>query len=158
MAKFLFSILLAAIIASADGLSGVARADTFQRGDYASLSVPDIAQASSFFRNVLNCEAIDGTPASTRSALMICEKGMVIELVTASRDESLGKAKPLRFVINDVAHAERWLQRNGARVIGHAVLPMSGPDAGQTLVNFIAPWGQRLQLAGPTDPRITAVP
>lgn len=153
VAKFFLSILLAAIVTSAAWDTSVVHAETFQRGDYALMDVPDISQALNFFRNVLDCEATDDVATSARRALMICENGMVVELVSGPADGTSATSAPLRFLINDVANADRWLQRDGARVIGRAVMLSSGPDAGQILVNFIAPWGQPLQLVGPADPR-----
>ena len=153
MAKFFFLIVLAAIVTPALLDSGAVHAETLQHADYASIEVPDISQALKFFRNVLDCEATDDVAASARRALMICENGMVVELITGPFDGSSATSAPLRFLMNDVGNADRWLQRDGARVIGHAVTPSSGPDAGQILVNFIAPWGQPLQLVGPAIPR-----
>ncbi|MEP7187245.1 MAG: VOC family protein [Rhodanobacter sp.] len=159
MAKLSVSILLAAtLVFSALLPSGAYAQSPHRGGDYAQIAVPNVQAAVSFFRNVLDCEAINTSASVKTSALMVCQSGMVLDLVLSQQGESAVGATPLRFVVKDVAHADRWLRNEGARVIGKPVLSTSGPDAGQTLVNFVSPWGMRLQLAGSTGNKVSAVP
>ena len=157
MFKILFSVVLAAVVSSAL-FCATADGQTLQRADYASMTVPDVSQALSFFRRVLDCELIDDAATSTHSALVICEDGMVVELVKSPATGIPVKSAALRFAVSDVAHADRWLKRDGVQVVGRTVVPGSGRDSGEILVNFVAPWGQPLQLVGPADPQISSAP
>lgn len=145
-------------MASVALLSAGLHAQPSHRSDYALIDVPDIRQAVNFFRDVLDCEVIDAATAKQDTALMACESGMILELVAAHGGSSEKNAAPVRFVVNDVANADRWLKREGAHVIGKPVLATSGPDAGETMVNFVAPWGLRLQLVGAAGSKISAWP
>lgn len=159
MAKFSASILLATTLVFSTLLPSDAHAQSPHRsGDYAQIAVPDVQAAVSFFRNVLDCESLSTSASAKTSALMVCQSGMVLDLVLSKSGKPPVKATPLRFVVNDIGHADRWLRNDGARVIGKPVPSNSGPDAGQTLVNFISPWGMRLQLVGSTGNAVTAIP
>lgn len=159
MAKFSASILLAAmLIFSAIVPAGVHAQSAHRTGDYAQVAVPDVQAAVSFFRNVLDCESIDTSASAKTSALMVCQSDMVLDLVLSQSGKSPVRTTPLRFVVSDVENADQWLRNEGARVVGTPVKATSGPDAGQTVVNFISPWGMRLQLVGSTGNRISAVP
>ena len=137
-----------------------ARAATLYGGDYVRVGVPDLEQAVAFFRDVLDCRLIgpesataivtsDGTPASR---LMSCNAGSIIELFddrsSAPSSTPRPAAQPLQFVSDDVLHAARWLQRGGASVIGLPHRVTSGPLAGRMALDFVSPWGLRLQLVG----------
>lgn len=158
MAKFLFTISLAVVMASLAFVSTGVRAQSGQRGDYALIDVPDVQQAVNFFRNVLDCEVLDAVTAKQNNALMACKSGMILELVAVTSASSASNVAPVRFVVNDVANAGQWLEREGVRVIGKPILATSGSDAGQILVNFVAPWGLQLQLVGSADSKISALP
>lgn len=159
MPKFTASTILAAMLVFSlihplDGHAEPARSGA----DYAQIDVPDVQQAVSFFRNVLDCEAIDSSTTNKISALMVCDSGQVLELVRMHSGGSRADAPPLRFLVNDVANADRWLESEGARVVGKPVRATSGPDAGRTMINFTSPWGQRLQLVGSSGNTISALP
>ncbi len=158
MEKSLFTFAVAVVMATVALLATGVHAQPVHRSDYALIDVPDVHQAVDFFRNVLDCEVIDAATAKQNNALMACESGMILELVAARRGSSAANAAPVRFVVNDVTHADEWLEREGVRVIGKPSLAISGPDAGQMLVNFVAPWGLRLQLAGAAGSKISALP
>lgn len=122
------------------------------------MTVPDMRQALSFFRHVLDCETIDDVSTSARGALMLCEDGMVVELVKGTETRIPVKSATLRFAVSDVAHADRWLQRDGVHMVSRTLVPGAGPGSGEILVNFVAPWGQPLQLVGPADLQISSAP
>ncbi|WP_108473202.1 VOC family protein [Rhodanobacter thiooxydans] len=159
MGKSLFTLLLLAF-----GLAGIVpastRAATLYGGDYARIGVPDLAQAVAFFQNALDCRLIGpdsatalaspgGVPASR---LMSCDAGSVIELFDnrGSSPSSVSRpaVRPLQFVSDDVLHAGQWLQHDGASVTGTPHRMASGPLAGRMVLDFVAPWGLRLQLIG----------
>ncbi|MDQ6647193.1 MAG: VOC family protein, partial [Pseudomonadota bacterium] len=126
--------------------------------DYAQVAVPDVRAAASFFRNVLDCEFIDTSASAKTSTLMACQSGTVLDLVLSEPGKSSVRTTPLRLTVSDVDTADQWLRKEGARVVGVPVKATSGPDAGQTVVNFVSPWGMRLQLVGSTGDRISALP
>lgn len=126
--------------------------------DYAQVDVPDLQQAVSFFRNVLDCRAIGSSAANRNSALMVCASGQVLELVRSQSGDYRADVSPLQFVVNDVANADRWLENEGAHVIGRPTRATSGQDAGRTMINFTSPWGLRLQLIGTSSNKISASP
>jgi catechol 2,3-dioxygenase-like lactoylglutathione lyase family enzyme len=159
MAKSTVSILLAAtLIFSAFCPLGVHAQPLRHGGDYAQVNVPDIRQALSFFGNVLDCERIDRSASVQTSALMECQSGMVLELVRSRPGLTRTRSTPLRFFVADVSNASQWLRHEGARTVGKPVVATSGPDAGQTLINFTSPWGLHLQLVGETGDRVSALP
>ena len=147
--------LVFSLVASAP--SG-ARAATLYGGDYARIGVPDLKQAVAFFQDVLDCRLIgpesatamvtsDDTPAFR---LVSCDAGSVIELFddrgSAPSSAPRPTAQPLQFVSDDVLHAAQWLQRDGASIIGLPHRVTSGPMAGRMALDFVSPWGLRLQL------------
>lgn len=130
-----------------------ARAATLYGGDYARVSVPDLAQAVTFFQDVLDCRLIgpESTAAEATSAsrLLSCNAGSIVELFdTAPSPASNGAGQPLQFVSDNVLHADEWLRHQGVSVSGAPHRLTSGPLAGHMVLNFVAPWGLRLQLLG----------
>ncbi|WP_254423919.1 VOC family protein [Rhodanobacter sp. C03] len=144
-----------------------------------SIGVPDLAQATAFFRNILDCEPIGLTAVNTTtseagsqhagvpsSRLLLCDSGNVVELfdnhaansLSASRHSANRSNEPISFSAGDVAHADRWLRHEGVNVIGSPMTATSGPHAGQTVVNFVAPWGLRLQLVGRNTSQLATAP
>jgi catechol 2,3-dioxygenase-like lactoylglutathione lyase family enzyme len=160
MLSLLALTLLGVVIAV---LPGSGRAATLHEGDYVRIGVPNLPQAVSFFRDVLDCQLIGAMPAApikTRNAngsqLLACETGSIVELFhnrTDGSPSSLRRAaaaagEPIRFVSGNVAHADQWLHRAGVHVVGPPQKLRSGPFVGMTVVNFVSPWGLHLQLMG----------
>jgi catechol 2,3-dioxygenase-like lactoylglutathione lyase family enzyme len=160
MRKSILSLLFLTFGLAAAMPTGV-RAATLYGGDYAGISVPDMAQAVAFFQDVLDCEVIG--PASEPSArdtpasrLLSCNAGSIVELFqeqdsspspAAHRSRSKA-AQPLQFVTVDVVHAGQWLKHEHVSVKGAPHRLTSGPQAGRMVLDFRAPWGLRLQLLG----------
>lgn len=156
MNKSFLSLLIAVLFgAVALATPSLGRGATFHDGDYVRIGVPNLPQAVAFFRDVLDCQPVNPMSAegARQSRLMVCDSDSIVEIFdnhgivspssarpTGSRDE------PVRFVSNDVRNADRWLRNAGVRVIGPPHTLSSGPDAGQTVVDFVSPWGLRLQL------------
>lgn len=159
-------------------------ADVHDSG-YVSIGVPDLQQATAFFRSILDCEPISliaanqsttmaasGSNGHTAdhdqpaSRLLLCDAGTVVELFddqathdpAHARHTATHAAEPIQFYTGDVANAGQWLRREGVTVIGPAVIVKSGPHAGQTLVNFVAPWGLSLQLVGWNRSQVATTP
>ncbi|KRE87222.1 glyoxalase [Rhodanobacter sp. Soil772] len=159
MGKSLFALLLFAFNLAAIAPSS-ARAATLYGGGYVSVGVPDLEQAVAFFQDVLDCRLIgpesavaeassDDVPASR---LLSCDAGSVIELFDnrgISPSPASGRAeRPLQFVSDDVQHASEWLRHMGVNVSGSPHRLTSGPLAGRMVLDFVSPWGLRLQLLG----------
>jgi len=159
MGKSLFMLLLFAFSLAAITPSG-ARAATLYSGDYVSVDVPDLEQAVAFFQDVLDCRLIGpesvvaeaptgGVPASR---LLSCDAGSVVELFDnrgLSPSPASGRfERPLQFVSDDVQHASEWLRRTGVNVSGSPYRLTSGPLTGRMVLDFVSPWGLRLQLLG----------
>jgi catechol 2,3-dioxygenase-like lactoylglutathione lyase family enzyme len=147
----LLVVILLGVIALAASPNG--RGATFHDSDYARIGVPDLPQAVAFFRDVLDCRPVNPIPAggTRQPRLLACDSGSIVELFdnhgapSPAHPVSSGD-EPIRFVSNDVRNADQWLRGAGARVIGSPHTLSSGPDAGQTVVDFVSPWGLRLQL------------
>jgi catechol 2,3-dioxygenase-like lactoylglutathione lyase family enzyme len=151
--------LMASLLAAFTG----AHAAGLHGNGYVTLAVPDLPQAVAFFQNILDCEpvdAMDPTAPRPQHTLLLCESDTVVELFDGHGVPAPVSARnaPVRFFANDVGHADQWLRREGVKVVGAPVIPSTGPQAGMTLVNFVTPWGQPLQLIGRDDVQVTAVP
>lgn len=136
-----------------------AGAATLYGGDYTRIGVPDLAQAVAFFRDVLDCRPIDpaaGEGGSPRqSSLLACDEGSIVELFdergaspSPARSSQERASRTLRFVTDDVAHADQWLRHEGVDVSGAPRRLTSGPLAGRLALDFVSPWGLHLQLLG----------
>ena len=137
------------------GVPAAARAG----GGYLPLTVPDLPQAVGFFHEVMNCallseDTANGTPAV---ALMDCGDGSIVELSAgASRPNArrshhvASTAEPV-LATNDAVAAAAWLRANHVSVIGQPVQSAEGRGASRTVVTFLTPWGQPLQLVSHTS-------
>jgi catechol 2,3-dioxygenase-like lactoylglutathione lyase family enzyme len=165
MRTSILSFLMIALLSALAGMPVGARAASIRGSSYVTLAVPDVPQAVIFFRDILDCQPIevasmDSTGKQSQRALLMCETDTVVEL-SGGRPTNvaiLAHTVPVQFFANDVTHADQWLRRQGVKVIGAPITPTSGPQAGMTLVNFVAPWGQPLQLVGLDNSQVSAVP
>lgn len=154
------SLLLFLAFSLAAVASAGARAATLYGGDYARVGVPDLEQAVAFFQDVLDCRLIgpesaaaEATPGdASPSRLLSCDAGSVVELFDnhgVSSSPASGRTdQPLQFVSDDVQHASAWLRHAGVGVSGAPHRLTSGPLAGRMALDFVSPWGLRLQLLG----------
>ena len=176
MRKSFLSILVFGFLAAMAGASFNSHAASVHDSGYVTIGVPNLQQATTFFRNILNCEPVAtneptaGTasrrPTLPASRLLLCDSGTVVELFDEHGALSLSSARhsidhgnePIQFSADDVAHANQWLQREGVHVIGTSVTMKTGPHAGQTVVNFVTPWGLQLQLVGWNKSQLATAP
>lgn len=185
MRKTFLSMLAGGLLLVMAGVPVSGHAEAADDNGYVAIAVPDLQQATTFFRNILDCEPI--SPITTdefagaatlrnvhrtprhelpQSRLLLCDAGTVVELFDDRAARSPAPARhatehgnePVQFSTDDVAHAGQWLRREGVTVIGNPVTMRSGPHAGQTLVNFVAPWGLQLQLVGWSRSRVATAP
>jgi catechol 2,3-dioxygenase-like lactoylglutathione lyase family enzyme len=166
MKKNLLALLLL-LFSTTFALPGAARAVS-SNGDYVALHVPDLPQATRFFRQILNCEVLSGAAASGQAAavLLDCGHGTIVELArisaAAARPDAEDKMHPPRaisLVTDNAATAAQWLRAHRIQVLGPPRHIRRGPEAGLIVVSFLTPWGQRLQLVS-SDPqhRSSALP
>jgi hypothetical protein len=155
--KKILSLLGGAIVAFA-AISAPAFAAA-PDGDYVRMNVPDVRQAVDFLREAMNCSVISSTlennPSATgaQAALMNCGYGVIVELANgasvASARHSPSKhpaGEVVEFRSADAVSTAAWLRSKGATIVGQPTNPASGPDAGRTVVDVLAPWGQPLRL------------
>jgi hypothetical protein len=147
--RLLHTLLLFALALAATASPGV-RAATLYGTGYARVGVPDLAQAVTFFQDVLDCRVIGpnvtNKPATSR--LLSCDEGSIVELFDnrGASPDPVKPDQPLRFVSHDVARGGEWLRREGAKVSGSPHRLSSGPLAGRMVLDFRSPWGMPLQL------------
>lgn len=185
MRKNFLSIVAGGLLLVMTGVPVSSHAAGVHDSGYVTIGVPDLQQATTFFRNILNCEPIspiaakDSAEAATpwrvdhsarsklpSSSLLLCDAGTVVELFdnhtvhspSQGRHSTDHSNEPIQFSADDVAHAGQWLRREGVTVIGAPVTVTTGPHAGQTLVNFVAPWGLQLQLIGWNRSQVATAP
>jgi catechol 2,3-dioxygenase-like lactoylglutathione lyase family enzyme len=179
MRKSFLSILVFGFLVAMAGAPFNGHAASVHDSGYVTIGVPDLQQATTFFRNILDCEPVSpviadestaGTasrhPALPASRLLLCDSGTVVELLDKhdthfppSARHSIDQGNgPIPFSTDDVAHADLWLRREGVHVVGTPVTMKTGPHAGQTLVNFMTPWGLQLQLVGWNTSKLATAP
>ena len=141
--------------------------------DHVGFTVPDLEEAVDFFVNVIGCEPFyrDGPFQSNEDWMAVhlnvhpdavirkirwlrCANGPNFELfqyeapnqITSSPKNSDVGGHHLAFYVDNFATALRHLQQHNVRVLGEPTVRTVGPNAGQTWVYFLAPWGMQLEL------------
>lgn len=176
MHKTILSMLVSGVLFA---MASMSHAVSVHDNDYVAIGVPDLQQATAFFHDVLDCEQVNSAAgdeslqsghaahdAAPVSRLLLCDAGTVVELFDAHAAHSPSPTRhamdhgsePIAFSADNVTHADRWLRREGVRVVGAPVVAISGQHAGQTVVNFVAPWGLRLQLVGRSLSQVATAP
>lgn len=179
MRKSFLSMLAGLLLLAIASVSFGGYAASVHDSDYVTLGVPDLQQATAFFRNILDCEPVNpvagsespesahaGRDVLPASRLLLCDSGTVVELFDDDAARSTSQPRhatnrgnePITFSADNVAHADRWLRREGVKVIGAPITVTVGPHAGQTVVNFVAPWGLRMQLVGRSSSQVATAP
>lgn len=167
--KRLLPLLFAALAgpAIADPLPGV-------RGvNHIGLTVPDLAQAETFFSDVLGCEKaasfgpfrddegtfmkdllnVDPRAVVNTITLMRCGFGSNIELfdydapdqkVVQPKNSDIG-GYHIAFYVDDIDAAAAYLRDKGIKTLMGPLPVTEGPAAGQTILYFYAPWGLQFE-------------
>jgi hypothetical protein len=163
--KKILSLLVGVLVAFA-AISAPAF-DASSDGNYVRMNVPDVRQAVDFLHEAMNCSVISSTLDDNRSAtgaqaaLMNCGYGVIVELANgasvASTRHTSSKhpaGEVVEFRSADAVSTAVWLRSKGATIIGEPANLASGPNAGRTVVDVLAPWGQPLRLISwtPTHP------
>ena len=163
----LTALALAAGAAQAEVMPGV-------RGvNHIGLTVPDLAEAETFFADVLGCEKatsfgpfrddegtfmqdlldVDPRAVVEQITLMRCGFGSNIELFkyTAPDQETVRPRNSdigghhIAFYVDDIDAAADYLRGKGIRTLMGPLPVSEGPAAGQSIVYFFAPWGLQLE-------------
>lgn len=139
--RILLPLLAAACLALAAPRPAAAAPDA---GDYVALQVPDLPRAERFFRNVLNCVPLDAAADTSPTVLLDCGRGTVVSLTEAGTGQT---SRPTAAIdTTDALAAAAWLRANHVALVGRPVVVSDGPDTDETVVTFLAPWGQPLRL------------
>jgi len=166
----LAALVMAAMLptyASAETMPGI-------RGiNHIGLTVPDIAQAESFFTDVLACQKatsfgpfrddegnfmqdlldVDPRAVVEQISLMRCGNGSNIELfhytapdqkTVTARNSDIG-GHHIAFYVDDIDAAAAYLKAKDIRTLMGPLPVQDGPAAGQSIIYFFAPWGLQLE-------------
>ena len=167
-------ILAAMVLATGLGASAHAEALPGVRGvNHIGLTVPDIAQAETFFTEVLGCEKatsfgpfrddqgnfmndlldVDPRAVIHQISLLRCGFGSNIELfhyeapdqkTVQPRNSDIG-GHHIGFYVDDIDAAAAYLKEKGIRTLMGPLPVNEGPAAGQSILYFFAPWGLQLE-------------
>lgn len=142
--------------------------------DHIGITVPDIAQATTFFVDVLGCtDAMSFGPISDNEGTFMqdalhvdpkaviekitqvrCGNGSNVELfqyqapdqtTVSMRNSDIG-GHHIAFYVDDIAAAATSLKEAGVETFAGPVPISEGPAAGQTILYFLTPWGTQMEL------------
>jgi catechol 2,3-dioxygenase-like lactoylglutathione lyase family enzyme len=141
--------------------------------DHIGFTVPNLQEAVDFFVNVIGCEKFfnlgpfqsDGDWMEThlgvhpravmkKITFLRCGNGSNFELFEyESPDQNRTQPKNsdvgghhLAFYVDDFDTALNHLKAHGVRIMGEPTVRTAGPNAGQTWVYFLTPWGMQCEL------------
>ena len=167
-----YKIALAALCmltlpASADTLPGM-------RGvDHIGMTVPDLAQAESFFADVLGCKTatsfgpfsddkgtfmhdllnVDPKSVIIKITLMRCGFGSNLELFNYTapdqktvlpKNSDIG-GHHIAIYVDDINAAAKYFKEKGVKTLLGPLPIKEGPVAGQSILYFFAPWGLQME-------------
>jgi len=165
-----------ALLAALAVLAGPALAEPVpgMRGvNHIGITVPDLAQAETFFADVIGCQkamsfgpfrddagtfmqdvlAVDPRAVIEQITLMRCGFGSNIELfkytapdqqTVAMRNSDIG-GHHIAFYVDDIDAVAAYLKTSGLTVNMGPIPVSEGPAAGQSILYFSAPWGLQLE-------------
>lgn len=171
------TLMAGALSLSLFGMSQQASADTMPGlagGDHLGLTVPNVAEATTFLTDVIGCQAFyplgpfaddQGTwmadhlnvhPRATIPAMRLvrCGSGLNLELFEyTSPDQNTSGPKNsdigghhIAFYVTDMDAAVNFLRANDVQVLGNPTTMTAGPSTGETWVYFLSPWGTQMEL------------
>ena len=141
--------------------------------DHIGFTVPDLKLAVAFFIDVIGCEPfyelgpfssdedwmlthlnVHPRAVMNRLKFLRCRNGSNFELFEYSAPDQ-NRAQPknsdvgghhLAFYVEDMDAAVAYLRDKGVTILGEPTARVAGPNAGQTWVYFLSPWGMQLEL------------
>jgi catechol 2,3-dioxygenase-like lactoylglutathione lyase family enzyme len=141
--------------------------------EHVGFTVPDLAQATDFFVNVIGCQYmfelgpfqpaddwmekhlnVDSRTVMRRLRFFRCKHGSNFEIFEyQAPDQSLIQPRNsdvgghhLAFYVDDFDAAVAYLSEKGVRLLGTPTVRAVGPNAGQTWIYFLSPWGMQFEL------------
>ncbi len=174
MMTMLKQTVAAALLAMAAGTGAHADALPGVRGvNHIGLTVPDMAQAETFFTEVLGCrkamsfgpfrddkgnfmnDVLDVDPRAVinQISMLRCGSGSNIELfnydapdqkTVLPRNSDIG-GYHIAFYVDDIAAAAEYFKAKGVRTLQGPLPVNEGPAAGQSILYFFTPWGLQLE-------------
>jgi catechol 2,3-dioxygenase-like lactoylglutathione lyase family enzyme len=141
--------------------------------DHIGFTVPDLQEAIDFFVDVIGCEPfyelgpfqsdddwmrthLNVHPRAVMKKLRFlrCANGSNFEIFEyESPDQNRRQPKNsdvgghhIALYVDDIDAAVAYLRSRQVRILGEPTVRTSGPNAGQTWVYFLAPWGMQLEL------------
>ena len=141
--------------------------------DHIGFTVPDLDQATSFFVDVIGCEYmfelgpflaeddwmathlnVDPRAIMRRLRFFRCKHGSNFEIFEyQAPDQNSVQPKNsdigghhLAFYVDDFDAAVAYLSAKGVQLLGTPTVRTSGPNAGQTWIYFLSPWGMQFEL------------
>jgi len=169
MKTFLFTLLLSISSIS----SAVAAVPGLKGPDHIGFTVPNLKQAVTFFVDVIGCEPffqlgpfkadnnwmadqLNVHPRAEIPAIQLlrCANGSNLEIFEyKAPDQEVAQPKNsdigghhIGFYVEDMDAAVAYLKAQGIKVLGEPTLMTEGPNAGESWVYFMAPWGMQLEL------------
>jgi len=133
---------------------------TLRGTDHIGFTVPDIEEATHFFRDIIGCELVYSLNVNPRTVMkeirfFRCKFGSNFEIFEyQSADADWPRPQPrnsdigghhLCFYVDDLAAAVAYLKENNIRVLGEPT-KSSNASLGQTWVYFLSPWGMQFEL------------
>ncbi len=141
--------------------------------DHVGVTVPDMDQATAFFTDVLGCQLaftagpfksdddwmqvhlnVDRKAEISRLRMLRCTSGSNIELFEYKASDQ--KPQPPRnsdvgghhvaFYVDDMAKAVAYLKSKNVKMLGDPTPLSGGPNAGETFLYFLTPWGMQLEF------------
>ena len=176
MTRFMMTMIagvLSTSAAMAEGLPGM-------RGvDHIGLTVPNLAEAETFFADVLGCEKamsfgpfrddegtfmqdlldVDPRAVIEQITLMRCGFGSNIELfkytapdqkTVEMRNSDIG-GHHIAIYVDDIDAAAQYLKDKGIRTLLGPLPVDAGPATGQSIMYFYAPWGLQMEAISYPD-------
>jgi catechol 2,3-dioxygenase-like lactoylglutathione lyase family enzyme len=141
--------------------------------EHVGFTVPDLAQATDFFVNVIGCQYmfelgpfqpaddwmekhlnVDSRTVMRRLRFFRCKHGSNFEIfeyqapdqnLIQPRNSDVG-GHHLAFYVDDFDAAVAYLSEKGVRLLGTPTVRTAGPNAGQTWIYFLSPWGMQFEL------------
>lgn len=141
--------------------------------EHIGFTVPDLEEATSFFVDVIGCDYLfelgpfqsDDDWMAThlnvhpravmrRLRFFRCKHGSnfeIFEYESPDQDHVQPKNSDigghhLAFYVDDFDAAVAYLAENGVRLLGKPTVRTVGPNAGQTWIYFLSPWGMQFEL------------
>jgi catechol 2,3-dioxygenase-like lactoylglutathione lyase family enzyme len=141
--------------------------------EHIGFTVPDLEEATRFFVDVIGCEfvfeigpfvfedewmaihlGVHPRAVMRRLRFFRCKFGTNFEIFQyESPDQRIIQPKNsdigghhLAFYVDDFDVALAYLREKGLRIMGEPTFRSAGPNAGQTWVYFLTPWGMQLEL------------